>query len=71
MVQPQEQRSDTLFQYSNILQMFSVCGISKLFSSVTFKLELMTVSSGITAFSLNCFQEIFQNTSPEVTGSNQ
>lgn len=52
MVQPPDQRSGTLFQYSNILQMFSVCGTSKLFSSVTFKLQLMTVSSGIKAFSL-------------------
>lgn len=35
-----------------------------------FKLELMTVSFGIIAFSPNYFQEIFQNTNPEETGSN-
>lgn len=40
------------------------------FELLLFKLQLMTVSSGIIAFSPNYFQEIFQNTSPEETGSN-
>lgn len=58
----------------HIVPIFYKCsvfaGSLNCFDLLLFKLELMTVSSGIIAFSPNYFQKIFQNTSQEETGSN-